>query len=169
LLLTTTVTRPSSGYDILLEKLHAGLYPSLSVHLLFVEPQTDDSPNMYLNIARLFAPTARVVLFPGNLSALPPPDIYSPILVHPLSDLHQPAILSGAASWPFPLLSPVVLHRDHSLWCTERFFFSGSRAANWEECLWQLSLETVNQTFPVIHPFGIILICFLCRTRSNVA
>ncbi len=44
------------------------------------------------------------------------------------------------------VLSPMLILRDHPLWCTERFAFvpapSASRTVDWDACLWQVQLET---------------------------
>jgi hypothetical protein len=34
------------------------------------------------------------------------------------------------------------MRKDHSVWCTERFFLSSSRHSDWEACLWQLWLDS---------------------------
>ncbi|KAI0058005.1 hypothetical protein BV25DRAFT_1811494 [Artomyces pyxidatus] len=109
----------------------------LSLHMLYLDPSTSDAPNAFLNLARLFSPTLSVLLVPA-LAPIPPPatlhtHIKTPVLVTNASH--------GRPPYPFPSLSPVLIARNHPLWCTERFL-SPSRAADWDECLWQLHLET---------------------------
>ena len=113
---------------------------TLSVHLLQLEPHAQDNPNAFLNLARLFAQTSNVALFPGNLSLVPPKTFSRTLLSRRTS---RPVVYSlrGRNTFPFSPLSPIVLPRDDSLWCTERFFPYVSRAADWQECLWQLWLE----------------------------
>jgi hypothetical protein len=99
---------------------------------------------MYLNLARLFSPTLNVLLFPGNLSILPPAEIYGSFLGRSAFD--KPTIFTTATlpTFPLPPLSPVAIPSDHSMWCTERLF-STSRTADWDECLWQFWLESFGQ------------------------
>ncbi|KIK67317.1 hypothetical protein GYMLUDRAFT_69503 [Collybiopsis luxurians FD-317 M1] len=47
----------------------------------------------------------------------------------------------GRVVYPSPPLTPLLISRDHPRWCTERFTFSKSRISNWDECLWQFSLD----------------------------
>ncbi|KAI0930682.1 hypothetical protein AcV5_007333 [Taiwanofungus camphoratus] len=163
LLMTTVATPSSEEHEMLLRKLSALqarsplLNSTLSVHLLHLAPNTPDNPNAFLNLARLFSPTSQVVLFPGNLSMIPPKALYRTLLPHSstssaaiveppnahTANRHRPTILTtrDRTSFPFSPLAPVVLGRDDPLWCTERFFPPFSRAADWEECLWQVWLE----------------------------
>ncbi|KAI0047521.1 hypothetical protein FA95DRAFT_1518915 [Auriscalpium vulgare] len=101
----------------------------LALHVLHLDPATkSDTPNAFLNLARLFAPTANVLLVPGRT---PPP---------------AAASAPAAASWP--ALSSVLLPRDAPVWCTERFFTAApgqARSADWEECLWQLYLDSFGR------------------------
>jgi hypothetical protein len=32
--------------------------------------------------------------------------------------------------------------KNHSVWCTERFFLASSRDFDWDACLWQLWLDS---------------------------
>ncbi|KAI0293354.1 hypothetical protein B0F90DRAFT_1402213 [Multifurca ochricompacta] len=57
-------------------------------------------------------------------------------------------------------LAPVLIPRDHPLWCTERFSFvpapvpATQRAADWDACLWQVQLETFGAAStggPLLH------------------
>jgi hypothetical protein len=120
---------------------------SLSLHLLHVVRGTKDSPNAYLNLARLFAPTKVVVLFPGNLSVLPPVHSHASVLERSSDASDSPVLITsyGSASPPFPPLSALRLNKDHTLWCTERFFSSPSREQNWQECLRQFWLDSIGE------------------------
>ncbi|OJT09291.1 hypothetical protein TRAPUB_14288 [Trametes pubescens] len=161
LLVTTTAPPFSKQHTTLVAKLaamqrkHPPLKQTFFVHLLHLDPATEVHPNAFLNIARLLAPSPRVVLFPGNLSAVPPKTLHS-LLLHqqPTSSSamtprgrprgRKPAVLTDneRTSFPFAALAPVVLARDDVTWCSERFFAGMTRAADWEECLWQVWLAS---------------------------
>ncbi|KAI9453164.1 hypothetical protein BJY52DRAFT_861352 [Lactarius psammicola] len=129
----------------------------LALHTLHLGPTTPDAPNVFLNLARLFAPTRTVLLVPGTPT---PPEIL-PTTAWPFAipRLQGPVIINAHASTTAPPraagkgrpetpLTPVLIPRDHPLWCTERFAFvpaythTSPRAADWEACLWQVQLET---------------------------
>ncbi|CCM02740.1 uncharacterized protein FIBRA_04847 [Fibroporia radiculosa] len=195
LLVTTKVEPSSTEHAALLTSVldlrtkHSLLASTLSVHLVHLDAQTRDNPNAFLNLARLFSQTPYVALFPGNLSTAPPKTLYrslkpafgstssSRAIVGPSlqKEGQRPAILTtrGQTGFPFSLLAPVVLPRDDPLWCTERFFLSSTaaatantRAADWEECLWQIWLENfgdvdvrptrgwLHDVFPAAAPTG---------------
>ena len=118
-----------------------------------VEPATEVHPNAFLNIARLLSPSPRTVLFPGNLTSVPPESLYKTLLAQQPSSSsaltspgrkrkRRPVVLTlkDHNSCPFAPLAPLVMARDDSTWCTERFFAGMSRASDWEECLWQVWL-----------------------------
>lgn len=136
---------------------------TLSVHILHLEPSSPDNPNAFLNLARLFAQTSTVALFPGNLSAVPPKTFSRSLLSKRLPP--KPVIYSvrGRTTYPFSPLSPAIFGRDDPLWCTERFFPYVSRSVEWLECLWQIWLES----------FGDIEVRpttdWIAEGRSNVA
>lgn len=143
---TTTLPETTSGKALLERLQSSNAHPSLhrlSVHLLHVNSVAQDTPNAYLNIARLFSTTPLVTIFPWNLSILPPSDLYDSVLSRAplLSD--RPFLLANTEqlSYLSSGASPVALTVEHSLWCTERFFFSNTRAADWDDCIWQLWLE----------------------------
>ena len=176
-MITTTADPLSTEHDALLGKLadlqqrSSLLNATLSAHLVHLAPSTPSNPNAFLNLARLFAQTPRVVLFPGNLTTTPPKLLYSSLLAHdrhsssavtapaPASTARRrPVVLTtrGQTGFPFSPLAPVVVGRDDPLWCTERFFVPAARAADWEECLWQIWLESfgdveVQQTRGWLH------------------
>jgi hypothetical protein len=127
----------------------------LSLHLLHLDPKTPDAPNMFLNLARLFAPTRTLLLVPGTPEPPPIPSIPS----LSTAQVRDPVIVQAAALGPRPgiatdkrrpaalaILAPVFIPRHHPLWCMERFAFvpapAGPRAADWDACLWQVHLET---------------------------
>ena len=117
----------------------------LALHTLHLDPKTPDAPNVFLNLARLFAPTRTVLLVPGTPAppqTLPPLTLTGPIII---TAAPQKTADKGRPETP---LAPVLIPRDHPLWCTERFAFvpaythTSPRAADWDACLWQLKLET---------------------------
>ncbi|EKM54101.1 uncharacterized protein PHACADRAFT_257714 [Phanerochaete carnosa HHB-10118-sp] len=115
----------------------------LSAHVLYLAPGTTGNPNAYLNLARVFAQTSTVALFPGNLSVVPPKSFQRPVSSSSSLSIDKPVVFSlrGRTTFPFSPLSPVLMGRDNPVWCTERFFLGLSRPANWAECLWQIWLE----------------------------
>ena len=148
LLITTTAAPSSMAHKSLLIKIrnirsHAVLI-GLSIHILHVPSGQPKSPNMYLNLARLFALTEWTLLFPSDISAQLHPQLYAHIDTLQLAS-EQVHLLTSKASYPFHPLSPLLLARDRDFWCTERFFLGNSRVSNWDECLWQLSLETFGE------------------------
>jgi hypothetical protein len=120
------------------------LNSSLFLHLLHLDQATAENPNAFLNLARLFSPTYSVLLVPGNHSNAPWVGLHGALMSSPAMSSQVPAIIGNfsQASYPFKPLLPVLLPRDYPTWCTERFFPPLSRAADWDECLWQLWLET---------------------------
>ncbi|KAG2146478.1 uncharacterized protein EDB93DRAFT_1251016 [Suillus bovinus] len=115
----------------------------LSFHVLQVSSSFGGSANAYLNVARLLAPTDRVVLFPDGLPSHLPSNLYSSII---RSTSMQPLVLGNNSrrTYPFLPMSPVVLPKDYPTWCTERFSLFQSRSLDWEDCLWQLWLESAG-------------------------
>ena len=148
-LLLTTTAHPTLGIEPLLSKLQAmktlPWFTSLSLHLFHTSPNSQELPNMYLNLARFFSATSRVVIFPGNLSVLPPLNVHSLLYERP-SD-QKPVILTAEhrTYFPFPALAPVVLPSNYTVWCTERFFFVNSRSTDWVECLRQFWLDAFGK------------------------
>lgn len=116
----------------------------LSFHVLQVFSSSGGSANAYLNIARLLAPTDRVVLFPDGLPLVFSSNLYSSII---WSTSLQPLVLGNNSrrTYPFAPMSPVVLPKDYPTWCTERFSLFRSRSLDWEDCLWQLWLESAGE------------------------
>ena len=127
------------------------LNDTLTLHVLHVDRAAEDTPNAFLNIARLFSPTATVLLFPASLSVAPPSSA-SALLAGSGSTLRpaphapfseKPALLGSAApgspapapAYPLAALTPVLVARAHAFWCTERLFLGPSRMSDWDECL----------------------------------
>ncbi|KAG8214027.1 hypothetical protein J3R82DRAFT_10782 [Butyriboletus roseoflavus] len=149
LIVVTTNAPNSTGYKNLLGYLtskHASS-SNTSVHVLRVSSIAGGSSNAYLNMARFFARTSQVILFPDGI----PKAALSPDHAHWLDklpiDTPHPVLLTNATQRVFPsrLLAPVVLPRDHPVWCTERFYIFGSRILDWEDCLWKLWLESAGE------------------------
>lgn len=142
-----TTRTPSLNYTLILDEL-AALPNSrtrnltMSVHILHLEANAPDNPNAFLNLARLFAQTSTVALFPGNLSVVPPKTFSRSLFSKRLPP--KPVIYSmrGQTTYPFSSLSPLILERDDPLWCSERFFPYTTRSTDWNDCLWQIWLET---------------------------
>jgi len=146
LLITTTAAPSSMAHKILLINIrslrsHAVLI-GLSIHILHVPSGQPKSPNMYLNLARLFAMTEWTLLIPSDISVELHPQLYANIASKQLASEQVHLLTSGTHSYPFHSLSPLLLVRDRDFWCTERFFLQNSRVSDWDECLWQLALET---------------------------
>ena len=144
------------------------LNDTLTLHVLHVDRAAEDTPNAFLNIARLFSPTATVLLFPASLSVAPPSSAsallagsglaFRPAPHAPFSD--KPALLGSAApgspapapAYPFAALTPVLVARAHAFWCTERLFLGPSRVSDWDECLWQLWLDALGDVAVLAAP-----------------
>jgi hypothetical protein len=149
LLITTTAAPSSMAHKSLLIKIrnirsHA-VFIGLSIHILHIPSGQPKSPNMYLNLARLFALTEWTLLYPSDISVQLHPQLCAHVDSPQLAN-EQVYILTSKATYPFHPLSPLLLARDRNFWCTERFFLGNSRVFNWDECLWQLSLETFGET-----------------------
>jgi hypothetical protein len=114
----------------------------VSVHVLHLAADTAESPNAFLNLARLFAQSHVLALFPGGLSVVPPKVFYH--AAASMVNSSKPVIFTTRQRtvYPFASLSPMLLTRESPLWCTERFFLPTSRSMDWTECLWQLWLNS---------------------------
>lgn len=148
----TRVPHPALTHLLHHPKLNAS---RLVLHLLHLDPTTPEAPNVFLNLARLFAPTRTLLLVPGTPKPPPPSSIPSlsiahirdPVIVRVTAPGHGTGITSTKGRLATPaVLSPMLILRDHPLWCTERFAFvpapSAPRAVDWDACLWQAQLET---------------------------
>jgi hypothetical protein len=161
LLVTTTATHSSSQNQKLLEKLSnlkahlpVEVAQSLSLHILYVSPKSNESPNACLNLARLFSQTDHVMLFPGNLSVLPPPMLFKTLLSYLQREPGRLTIINNQndTMFHFPSLTPALVSNRHSIWCTERFFLSSSRDLDWDACLWQLWLDSLGDVANLWYP-----------------
>ena len=147
-LVTTTAVPSSPSHSELLRKIrtYSGI-TGLSVHLLFVQPDLSPTPNLYMNLARLVSTTNWTFLFPGDASHPTASDLYQSVTRLSLENVEDPIVLTpGSNSYPFPSLSPILIKRAHSFWCTERMFLNVSRMSDWDECLWQVALETFGKS-----------------------
>ena len=148
LLITTTAAPSSMAHKSLLIKIRSirshAVFIGLSIHILHVPSGQPKSPNMYLNLARLFALTEWTLLYPSDISVRLHPQLYAKI-DYPRLASKQVYLLTSQATYPFYPFSPLLLAKDRDFWCTERFFLGNSRVFNWDECLWQLSLETFGE------------------------
>lgn len=136
----------------------------LNAHVLHKIPDANHAPNAYLNFVRLFAQTENVVIFPNALSRPVPLKMYDAALKRTSSHSHsststfksEQIVFSDNspsqnvnATAPFPDLTPLFIHRDYPLWCTERFFTAPTRATDWQECIWQFWIESYGRTITV--------------------
>lgn len=139
-------TNPQAALFRRLNDLKADTLPGLSLHLLHVAIHEQASCNVFLNLARLFAPTSVVMLVPANLS-YPPPVSHKAIIVSKRLDArHLPIIVTdNPQNWStfsaLPVLPPIIIQRNHPVWCTERFFMRKTRTSDWRACLWQFWLD----------------------------
>ncbi|KAF8161183.1 hypothetical protein B0H34DRAFT_369777 [Crassisporium funariophilum] len=174
-LLVTTAAAPASiSHKSLLKAIRRlaseASLANLSIHILHIETTPPKSPNLYLNLARVFARNTNwTLIYPGDLSTQISPQhlsIYKRLGPSPTISV---LTLDGHA-YPFQALSPILIPRDGDFWCTERFFGDTSRASDWDECLWQLSLETfghidilnaVDNKISAISPNMISEVCIL--------
>ncbi|KAF8967851.1 hypothetical protein BDZ97DRAFT_1655807 [Flammula alnicola] len=150
LLVTTAAMPGSSSHGKLLRTIRKlvsqATMSGLSIHIIHVGENQAGSPNLYLNLARLFALTDWTLLFPSDLSKPISPKIYESMVSMKWETKRGIHFLaSGSDSYPFPTLSPLLLPTKQDFWCTERIFIGVSRVSDWNECLWQVSLETVGK------------------------
>ena len=143
ILVGTTAAVGSSLHAKLLEKIQAYKIDGLSIHLLFVEPRVSPTPNVYLNLARLMAKTNWTLLFLSDSTRPILSGLHRAVSGLDLDARNGPIILTtGSTLYPFPSSTAILVKRDSNLWCTERIFLNPSRDSNWDECLWQMTLET---------------------------
>jgi len=125
----------------LMEAPSSGILPTPRIsYLVYLKGSTGEQPNAYLNLARLVSQTNRVVLFPRPLLELHPTVTYSHFHNATHYSLNTPVVLATSRKdfgFPFSPFSPLMVHRDDTTWCDERFDFLESPSMAWEECLWQ--------------------------------
>lgn len=155
LVVVTTNAPNSTGYKSLLGYLTTKLVSTnTSVHVLHVSSVAGGSSNAYLNMARFLARTSQVILFPDGI----PKSVISTSHARWLDklpiDTPHPVLLSNTSHKVFSPrpLAPVVLPRDHPVWCTERLYMFGSRILDWEDCLWKLWLENAGEVSSIAVP-----------------
>ena len=154
-ILVTTAAQPGSpSHRNLLTKIKShSVVGGLSIHLLFTQSHSLPTPNLYLNLARLMAATNWTLLFPGDASKPMAYNFHQSVtrlVLESAEGTEAPVVMTlGSKSYPFPSLSPVLIKRAHSFWCTERLFLNVSRKSDWDECLWQLALEKVGKSVKV--------------------
>lgn len=100
-----------------------------------------------LNLARIFAPTRRIVLFPfvplsgaDCRTIIIPPRAWNETnlgIEHTQTHFLIPYGASNDLSiGDFPYSTAVIMDRDSTVWCSERF------VSKWTECLWSLWLSS---------------------------
>ncbi|CAK5281748.1 unnamed protein product [Mycena citricolor] len=117
-------------------------HPSLSKLWLHLVPSSKQyNSAQLLNLARFFAPTRSIMLWPASPAAVIL-QVYDALISQIGQPIQKPLLLSPfpASVFSIPSLTPVVLSRDYRLWCSERAFL-GSRSSDWDECVWFLWLE----------------------------
>lgn len=146
LILSVENSQDLDAAQILLKRLieapsNGTLSKSRISYLVYMKGSAGEQPNAYLNLARLISQTNHIILFPQPIPELDPAVAYSHF--HNATRLHSrntPVILTESRKntrFPFSPSSPLMVHRDDTTWCDERFDFLGSRSVAWEECLWQ--------------------------------
>ncbi|KAK7005602.1 hypothetical protein R3P38DRAFT_3038506 [Favolaschia claudopus] len=145
-LVLVTASQPhSTSHRQLLKRLNnIKSRPSLtgvSLHLMH-SLDRQYSPSAYLNLARLFANSRTVMLFPANLTNVLPSNAYKMLSLQNRPPVKQPLLLTPSAPSAFsvPDLTPMIIPRHYPVWCSERAI-SASRASDWDDCVWQLWLE----------------------------
>ena len=122
-------------------------------YLVYLKGSAGEQPNAYLNLARLISQTNHLVLFPRLPLELDTAVIYSHF--HNATHLHSrntPVVLTASrknSEFPFSPFSPLMVHREDTTWCDERFDFLGSPFVAWEECLWQFWITKHGRLQPI--------------------
>ena len=142
LLVVTTNPPNSTAYKRLLSSFSTTHASNAGVHVLYVPSVAGSSSNAYLNMARFFARTRHVVLFPDGI----PESATTRAWLDALPARH-PVLLSNVTHRGFSPspLAPLALPRDDPVWCTERLYMFGSRVQDWEDCLWGVWLESAGE------------------------
>lgn len=127
--------------------------PSIS-YLVYLKDSPREQPNAYLNLARLISQTNHAVLFPKPLLELHPTVAHSHFrnATH-LHSRNTPVVLTASrkhSGFPFSPFSPLMIHREDTTWCDERFDFLGSPTVAWEECLWQFWITKHGGLQPIV-------------------
>ncbi|KAF5322041.1 hypothetical protein D9619_001890 [Psilocybe cf. subviscida] len=118
----------------------------VSLHLLHTPHHELLSPNNFLNLAKLFSQSDWVVLYPGKIRGDMPTALREAANSVNLDKETSIRVLNSASSvYPFPVLSPLMLPAKYDFWCPERMLAPLTRISDWNECLWQASLETLGK------------------------
>jgi len=116
---TTRAHHPALTHLLHHPKLNAS---RLALHLLHLDPMTPEAPNVFLNLARLFAPTRTLLLVPGTPKPPPPTSVLSlsiahirdPVIVRVAAPGHGTGITTSKGRLATPaVLSPMLILRDH--------------------------------------------------------
>lgn len=123
-----------------------------NIHVLRRMTHEHRSSNAYLNLARLFARTRMVAIFPATPQLPIPKSLYEVTLANTSSIVNGtamslPLVLAPSKTTPksllpFMALSPLLVEQEYPVWCSERFFSAPSREEDWEECLWQFWINS---------------------------
>ena len=147
-MVVTAVIPASPLHEGLLKVIQQSIPPRLmagtSIHILHIGDNHIESPNLYLNLARMFASTDWILMYPGDFGK-PLSQKISESISREKRDAGIYIFAANSDGYPFPALSPLLLQSKRDFWCTERHFSVGiSRVSDWHECLWQVSLETTG-------------------------
>lgn len=136
-----TITESPNHQETLDRVKHHPSSKRLFLNVLQVQDTAQNHPNTYLNLARLFAPTKKVLLLPGTLSKLDR-NLYNVVISH---STHTPSMITlPAPAIPASPLTPILMPKDYPIWCTERHFLATTRANDWDECIWQVWLQELG-------------------------
>ena len=156
----------TQSYNYTLSRIAAisQMAPNVSFHILHT-PSSLRNFNAYINLARLFAPSSTVLLFPPfSLASWAPLPLASSAFLNAVHTQGGEYIVPmlptsllnasiAAMSRDVPMFSSVLLfHRNSSPWCTERLFTISEEmsrlgengplasdtemASHWQECVW---------------------------------
>lgn len=128
----------------------------VSLHLLHTPHHQLQSPNSLLNLAKLFSHSDWVMLYPGKIRGDIPTALGDAANSVDLAKEESIHILNSASSvYPFSALSPLMLPGKYDFWCPEKMLGPFTRVSDWNECLWQTSLETLSRLEATGQPIAI--------------
>lgn len=163
MLVTESEPRESESLMRKIKKL-PNIKAKATIHILQRMGHDHRSSNSYLNLARLFARSGVVALFPASPVSPIPRDLYStaiasiahtedPSNTSSLSPLVlAPLKLNSKSILPFSPLAPMLVAQEHPVWCSERFFSAPSREEDWDECLWQFWINSYGTLRALTEP-----------------
>lgn len=118
----------------------------VSLHISHTPHHESQSPNSFLNLAKLFSQSDWVVLYPGRIRGDLPTAFREAVYSVNLEKETSIHVLNSVSSvYPFPAFSPLMLPAKYDFWCPERMLPPFTRVSDWNECLWQASLETLGK------------------------